>query len=71
MTFHMFPSQEFAIQFTILFPFPCNQRLVSICCLHVGAGNIEMNKLVPWPWGAHSLKGEWVAGELVDIFCTF
>lgn len=33
------------------------QRLVSNCCLYLGAGDTEMNKLGPTPWGAHSLQG--------------
>lgn len=33
-----------------------DQHLVSNCCLHLGAGNTEMNKLGPTPWGLHRLQ---------------
>lgn len=57
----------------VLCPASCSpfwdQHLVSTCCLYLGAGNTEMNKLGPAPRGTQSLQGA-VNGKR-DILCTF
>lgn len=43
---------------------------MSNCCLHLSAGNTEMNKLGPTPWGPHSLQGAAGDGANQPVFVS-